>query len=224
MALEKVNYEVKVFGSHIEIIPTDKMKDNSLYEIKLNNLKTTSNQSVPDQTISFLTAFTPMYCAVTDVKTILSDMEIDDTTILYNIRAASRYADYIYEQTYHGKKIKVDKGIPFEVSEFTRFRAAKDCLLKVYMSLASDNIVSGALGDVNFKLREDVPDLSKLLKYLDEEIDKWKDAIRGYHLEGRSRMTSAIRGYHHGGINPMYGAERREPYKSVPLRMDRGVR
>ena len=91
------------------------------------------------------------------------------------------------------------------------------------MSLVTDNVVEGKLGDVTFKLRDQLPDIKKLLDYLDSEILKWLDAIQGYDLEGRAMMKTAIRGYNHGRINPMTNYEKYITPKRVPIGLNRGV-
>lgn len=222
MAIKKIDYQIKVFDNFIEIIPAEGVKDNSIYEIKLNNLKATNGTYVGSDPIKFATAMTPMYCNIIDVASLMDIVDIPEDIILYNIREASRYADYIFERKFYGKKINSNK-IPFEIKEFVRYKAAKDCMLKIYMSLVSNNVVQGALGDITFKTRDQVPDIKKLLDYLDSEIKKWYDAIEGYHSEGRAKMKTAIRGYHHGGINPMSSFEKKATPKGVPLSFNRGV-
>ena len=61
------------------------------------------------------------------------------------------------------------------------------------MSLVTDNVVEGTLGEVKFKTRDQVPDIKKILDYLDLEIGKWLDAIRGYDLEGRAKMENSYK-------------------------------
>ena len=222
MAVQKVNYDIKVFDNFIEIIPKDGMKDNSIYEIKLNGIKGVKGQYIGNQTVKFATGMDPMYCNLMDVSSLLDIVDIPEDIVLYNIREASKYANYIYETTYQHKKLKIDS-LPFAVKEFTRYKAAKDCLLKIYMSLVTDNVVEGTLGEVKFKTRDELPDLKKLLTYLDDEIKKWLDAIKGYDLEGRAKMKTAIKGYHHGGRNPRTGYEKKITPKGIPLGLNRGV-
>lgn len=222
MATERVKYQIKVFDNFIEIIPNAGVKDNSIYEIKIKGLQSISGDSVSDENIKFVTAMTPMYCNIMDVASLMDIVDVPEDIVLYNIREASRYADYIYEQTYNRKKIKPEN-ISWEIKEFTRYKAAKDCMMKIYMSLVSDNVIEGTLGEVKFKTRDQLPDVKKVLDYLDKEIKKWLDAIRGYHLEGRSKMQTAIKGYHHGGRNSMTSAESRMTPKGIPLGLNRGV-
>lgn len=223
MATEKVKFDIKVFDNFIEIIPIGGVKDNSVYEIKLKGIKGANDGSyIGDENLKVVTSMNPMYCSVMDVASLLDIVDIPEDIVLYNIREASRYALYIYEMAFPGKKLD-NKKIPFAIKEFARYKAAKDCLLKIYMSLTTDNIVEGALGDVKFKSRTQLPDIKNILNFLDAEIKKWLDAIRGYDLEGRAKMQTAIKGYHHGGRNPLTSIEKRNSPKAVPLSMNRGV-
>lgn len=228
MAVERVNYDIKVFDNFIEIIPRDGMQDNSVYEVRLKGLRALcSGDEIEDTTIKFVTAMTPMYCGIMDVASLLDIVDIPEDIVLYNIREASKYAAYIFATANKKTKpnAKIDeKNIPFAVKEFTRFKAAKDCLLKIYMSLINDNVVEGTLGEVVFKTRDQLPDIKKILEYLDSEIAKWLDAIRGFDLEGRARMQTAVKGYHHGGRrNPMTSYEKYQTPKGVPIGLGRGV-
>lgn len=228
MAIEKVKYDIKVFDNFIEIIPKDGMKDNSIYEIKLKGLRCArSGDEIDNIVVKFVSAMSPMYCGIMDVASLLDIVDIPEDIVLYNIREASKYAEYIFSTT--NKKInpnaKIDKNnIPFAVKEFTRFKAAKDCLLKIYMNLINDNVVEGTLGEVVFKTRDQLPNIKKILEYLDTEIAKWLDAIRGFDLEGRARMQTAIKGYHHGGRrNPMTSYEKYNTPKGIPIGLNRGT-
>lgn len=222
MATEKVKFDIKVFDNFIEITPKGGVKNNSIYEIRLKGVKGTNRVEVSSDIIKFATAMTPSYCSIMDVSSLMEIVDIPEDIILYNIREASRYIDYVYERVNMGKKIKANS-VPFVVKEFVRYKAAKDCLIKLYMSLIADKTIEGTLGEVKFKNRESLPDIKDLLDYLDDEISKWLDAVKGYHLEGRARMRTAIRGYHHGGINPMTTAEIRTTPKRVNIGMNRGV-
>jgi hypothetical protein len=237
--IEKVTFDVKVYDNFIEIIPKDGMKDNSLYEVKLNGLKSLEfKENIDGVNFKFVTNMSPLFCNLNDVRVLLDDIDVSEDIVLYNIREASNYANYVYDlayASYHGTSYvkehnlyhnvtKLDStNIPFAVREFTRYKAAKECLLKAYMSLATDDVVQGALGDVSWKTREQVPDIMKIIQYLDAEVSKWLEAIRGFDLEGRARMRTAIRGYNHGGINPRTYTERKITPKAVPVSMDRGV-
>lgn len=176
---------------------------------------------VNDYKIRVITAMAPMYCNIIDVESLIEIAEIPDEMILYNIREASKYADYVYKSMYESrrhKNFKIKKEInkedvPYAVKEFVRYKATKDCLMKIYMALATNKMLEGALGEVKFKVRETMPDIRKLMEYLDGEIQKWLDAIKGYDLEGRTINETAVKGYWHMYITP----------KRTPLSFNRGT-
>lgn len=218
MSVEKIDFTVKVYDNFIEIKPTAPIKDNSLYEIKFKDLKTVGGYDVDNFTHKVSTAMTPMYCSIHDVRSVFYSELITDEDILYNIRSASRFADFLLGT----KKIKL-KDVTFEVQSFVKYRALKECLLKAYMGKVELGLTEGTLGYVTFKNQGQPKDIKDLLKLLEDEIAFWKDALWGY-VEGTAKMRSAIRGYHHGGYNPYAAAERRVTPKTVPVSMNRGVR
>lgn len=249
--IERVEFEVNIIDNMLEIIPVNGVKNNSIYEISVKGLKpyikenyvdelsfTLDNSNldtsllkdkdyngayIDDVKIKFVTAMAPMYCQIIDVESLLEIVDIPSDIILYNIREASKYADYVFEAIFRNskynyqngyKEIKIDpNNVPFAVKQFVRYKATKDCLLKIYMALATNKMLEGTLGEVKFKVREEIPDLKKVLEYLDDEIQKWLDALKGYELEGRAITETAIKGYRHMYYNP----------KKVPLSMNRGV-
>ena len=223
MASEVIEFTIKSFDDMIQIIPMNGMKDNSIYEVRLKGVKAKNGTDIETPIVKFATAMSPMYCGIMDVTSLMDTMSIPDDIILYNIREASRYADYVYATAFPYKNKLDSLKLPFVVKEFTRFKAARDCLLKIYMSLVADNVIQGQLGEVVFKTRPTLPDLNNLLKYLDDEIKKWLDGIRGYNLEGRAKMQTAIRGYDCGGPNPRTSIDRMTTPKPVEISMNRGV-
>ena len=220
---KKIKTNIKIYDNYIEITPEEGMKDNSIYKINLKNVYSVNGDEYNgEEIIKITTEMTPLFCNIIDVNSLLNIDNIDEEIILYHIREASKYAEYVYEKVFKNKTINKNK-IPIAIKEFTRYKAAKECLLKIYMSLVTDNVVEGKLGDVTFKLRDQLPDIKKLLDYLDSEILKWLDAIQGYDLEGRAMMKTAIRGYNHGRINPMTNYEKYTTPKRVPIGLNRGV-
>lgn len=217
MPSEKIDFNIKYFNNYIEIIPLTEIKDNSIYEIKISNLKSLKTlENIEIDNIVFTTAMTPLFCNIIDVESLLDIIEIPEKIILYNIREASKYAEYIF-QYFNKNKILDRENIPFEVKNFTRYKAAKDCLLKIYMSLATSKLVEGTLGEIKFKGKETVPDLKKILDYLDLELKKWEDAIKGYEFEGRASMQTAIKGYRYR----QFGKATSEGLSDINLSMNR---
>lgn len=212
--MEIVKCRVLCFDNIIQIIPEDGVKDNSLYEIRLKNVKSTSGVEI-NENFKVYTKLSPVFVDVESVKSIIYGLDIPDDVILYNIREASRFAEYIKEE-------QIDENnVPFEVSQFVRYKAAYECLLRHGVSSTVSTGLSGTVGNVSFSEKETNRDISKLLGTLRDEVAKWLDEVKGYKLEGRARIKSAVRGSNSLGAikglsNPTY-------YNKTPLGVDREV-
>lgn len=187
--MERVKCNITSFDNYLEILPVNGFKDNSIYEITLNNIKDI-NGNVFSKKFTLYTKLSPIFSDINAVKSLVDEIEISDSTILYNIREASRYAEYI-----KGEKIDQDN-VPFEVSQFVKYRAAHECLLNFSIKESSTLGVSGKVGDVTFNEKETNRDISKLLKSFLDEVNKWMDAVKGYGNEGRAQMQTAVKGYY----------------------------
>lgn len=191
--MEFVDFEIIVTGSYLRIIPKEGFKDNSIYEIKLIGINSLSGDELSDD-IKLVTSLSPMYVDLYSVKTLIGDMDIPDDVILYHIREASRFADYI--------RANIDpENIPFEVAQFVRYKAAHECILRHTVNLSSTLGQKGTVGKVTFEERETTKDVSKLLDHICKEIAKWLDEVKGFKLEGRAQMKTAVRG---GSRTPGY--------------------
>lgn len=190
MVAEKYSYRIS--GNEIEIELDNGFKDNSIYEIKLNNIKSKSGDLI-SKTITFTTKIRPLYSDIFAVKSLLGDIDIEDNVILYHIKEASKFVNYIISNSDYPFKVDEDN-VPFNVSQFVKYYAAHECLLRHTVDMSSSTGISGKVGEVSFSEKETVKDISNLLKHFCSEIDKWKEDIRGYGFEGRARMTSAVRG------------------------------
>jgi hypothetical protein len=193
--MEIVKSSINVYDNIIEIVPEDGIKDNSIYEIRLKNVKDNYGNSI-NKTYNVYTKLSPVFSDINAVRTLIANIEVDDSIILYHIREASRYAEYIKGETID------ENNIPFEVSQFVKYRAAHECLLNFSISSSSSGGLTGTVGNVSFSEKESTQDLSDLLKQLEGEIAKWTDAVKGYGNEGRAKMQYAVKGYYKSTLNP----------------------
>lgn len=213
--MERVDFDIKVYDNIIEIIPKDGVQNNSIYEVRLKNLRSINGKKIIDKkTISICTALAPSYCSLDSVKVLIADCNIPDKEILFHIREASKVADYLRQGssdtvTYvNNTDIMIPRikdqvnmpenlnseGIPFEVSEYVKYKAAKDCIIKFYVGKAALAGEKGQLGDIQFEHQSKLPDISGLLKEFDEQINFWKDAVRGFGIEGRAKPKATLHG------------------------------
>lgn len=188
--MEVTKFSIELIDNVLKIIPEEGILDNSIYEIKIKGLKSLDQQKeMEDETFQICTAYTPMYTSLQAVKSLIEGLEIEDKNILYHIREASRFVDYM------GIVGKIDKDrIPYEVDQYVRYRAAHDSLLRYYIEKASSVGAKGSLGEISFDNSSSLTDISKLLNYLNGKIKEWEDALRGYKFEGRAKPAVALRG------------------------------
>lgn len=186
MAVEKVQFEIKVFDNFIEITPVGGVKDNSIYEIKLKNLKQfNGNRTLESATIKLCTAITPAYANIQAINSLVESCNIPDDIILYHIREASRFVEYITGQSY--------TSVPFEVEQYVKYKAAYECILRFQIDKASISGEKGQLGDIQFDNATKHEDISELLKTLKAEAAAWMDRLIGYKSEGRAKPLSAVK-------------------------------
>lgn len=204
--MELVEFTVKVHGNFLEIIPNDGFFDDSIYEIKLKNVYSEDGDNL-NEVVKICTKLTPLFVDIQSVKSVIDGIDVPDDVVLYHIREASRFAEYI-------KGCSIDeKNVPFEVTQFVKYKAAHESLLRHMVNLSSTTGVSGKVGEVSFSEKETTRDISKLLQYIKEEFTKWIDNIKGYQMEGRAQIQSAVKSSRHSG----------SAYESIELTYKRGV-
>lgn len=188
---KRIDFEYRVFDNYLEIIPKEPITDNSVYDIKINNLlaKDNKNKSI-STTLKIATKLSPCYCNPYSVKVLLNEFELSDIDILFFIRQASRYAEYI-----NGGPVTLDSNgnPPFEVEKFVEVKATYDALTKAYVIGNNDAGMEGTLGDLTFKNGDAISNLKKMLDTLKKDLKTWQDAIRGYKFEGRNEMKTGLR-------------------------------
>lgn len=219
MAVEKLDFTYTVDGSFITITPvqitteesTDPetgepitvttaepidILDNSQYIIQIKKLQAKDDQykTLSNFKATVTTAMDPSYCTINDVQYLSSVFNIPEEQILYTIRNASEYVDYILSAS--GSTSSGDDEEDFEKKQFTIVKTTLDCLIRAFVSKASGFGTSGTLGVIQFSDEENYSDaLATLLDYLKGLLKTWEDALKGYTLEGRAKPQSAKRSY-----------------------------
>ena len=179
-------------SDNIVIITTDTpLEDNCQYEIRLKNLRSADGKCILESfTHKVVMKLSPSYCRISDVAVLVDTFEIPESTILYYIREASRYADYIVEAAGVSSS-----DAEFAIKEFVKTKTTIDCLLKAYVNKAAGSGIKGTLGEISFENTEKyATSINDLLDSLWLRLKKWEDAIRGYDLEGRAKPKFAVRG------------------------------
>lgn len=205
--MERVSFDLKVFDNFLEIIPKGGVKPNSIYEIRLRNVKSADQKrEIEKETIVLHSKVSPAYCSINAVTSLLDGHSINEESIMYNIREASKYANYILGLNVDKEYYFEDSHQDFEVSQFVKYKAAYDCTTKYYIDMISGSGLKGTLGEVSFETPESVADISKLLSDFRTEADKWNLALQG-HKEFRAIPRSGVRGINSKSSNLDYPKE-----------------
>ena len=110
-----------------------------------------------------------------------------DDRILYYIREASRYVDFI--------SVIDPVGEPsFEVVQYVKYKTALDVILKAYIEKAAEAGTKGTLGNISFENSDSLPGIKSLLEMLRQEVKKWEDAVLGYKHTGPPKPLSTTKG------------------------------
>ena len=188
--LGAVKHRSVVDEDTIEIELLEELKHNSKYTLKLIGIENIYGEIFSNDFV-FNTQMKPMYCDLDAVTSLIGEYKIPDDVVLYHIREASKFADYIASLD---NRIIDEDNISFAVTQLVKYYAAHECLLRHTIDLSSSSGLKGTVGNVTFEERETTKDISKLLRHFCDEKDKWKDAINGYADEGRARMQTTVRG------------------------------
>lgn len=192
--MEIVSFKTRIYDNILEIIPDTAIDDNYIYEVRFKDLEA-ENGTVLSLNKKITTKLSPLFCDIDSVRVLIGGMEVDSNDILYHIREASRFAEYV-----KGSNVKEDNP-PFEVVMFTRYKAAHDCILSYSISIASATGLKGSVGDVAFEQKETTKDIGRILNHLCAELKRWEDEVKGYKLEGRAKMKTVIKG---GSVTPSF--------------------
>lgn len=185
-------FELTTTQSEIRIILEDGVKDNEVYVIQLHDVLA-KDGTTSEQTLKLVTKMRPFFSSVYAVKSLIGEYKISDEIIAFNIKEASKYAMYVINNSEYPFKIDEDD-VPFIVEQFVKYYAAHECLLRYTVELSSSTGMSGTIGNVTFNEKQTVKDITALLKHFCDEVEKWKEALKGYELEGRARVRSGVRG------------------------------
>lgn len=197
--MEVVPATLKISGNTVTVILDEaEIQDNSQYEIRLTDLKSLDGKSVLDEyKYKIVTELSPAYCNISDVAVMVDTfVDIPESMILYYIREASKYVDYINNGGSSGTgSTTSNTEITFPMREFVKTKATIDCLLKAYVNKAAGSGIKGKLGEISFENTEKyATSINDLLDDLWKRLKGWEDAIKGYELEGRAAPVYAIRG------------------------------
>jgi len=133
-----------------------------------------------------------MYVSIKDLMFLVDVYNVSENAVLYYIREASKYVDYVMENT----TTLTDSEITFAVTEFVKTKVTLDCLLREWVTISTSSSNTGTLGVISYGENDNsVNSLKNILALLKELLKKWEDALRGYENEGRAKPRYAKKGY-----------------------------
>lgn len=193
--IKNVNYEV--LDNILIVTLPDGIKDNSQYEIRVKGLRSQDGKAqLEELKYRTVTELSPSYCNISDVSILQDTFGIPENTILYYIRAASKYVDWIVENSgTAGQTAKVVE-ITVPIQNFVITKVMLDCLLNAFINKAAGAGIKGTLGKISFENTEKyASNIDDLIDELKAQLKMWLDAIRGYTLEGRAKPVWAKKSY-----------------------------
>ena len=147
---EIIETDFEIIDNLVRITTKTPLEDNCQYEISLKNFSSLDGKAALESyTYKVVTKLSPSYCKISDVAVLVDTFEIPESTILYYIREASRYADYIVEAAGVSSS-----DAEFAIKEFVKTKTTIDCLLKAYVNKAAGSGIKGTLGEISFENTE----------------------------------------------------------------------
>ena len=191
------NAEYEVLDNVLVITLPDGIKDNSQYEIRVKGLRSADGKAqLEELKYRCVTALSPSYCDISDVSMLQDTFGVPENTILYYIRAASRYADFVVENAAGTGQTTTITEVTVPIQNFVITKTMLDCLLNAFINKAAGAGIKGTLGKISFENTEKyASNIDDLLDFLKAQLKMWMDAIRGYTLEGRAKPVWAKKAY-----------------------------
>lgn len=167
-----------------EVIPKSYFENNSVYEFNIPNLKAKKG-SPTDIHVKYITSPNPSYVSLKDVSSLANGLELEDESVLYHIREASKYADYLvnkYNETNPAEPIIINKSNIqkqyFTIYMFVKYKALRDCLLDFYIKQsAKPSDIKNQAGDLLYEHTIDLSNLKELLDEIEDEYERWEKEI-----------------------------------------------
>lgn len=159
-------------------------QDNSVYEFNIPNLKA-KNGSPSNIHVKYITSPSPCFINLRDVTSLANGLQLDDESVMYHIREATRYANFLidkYNESNPAEPIAVNKynikTQHFEIYMFIKYKALRDCLLDFYIKKASEpNNIKNTTGDLSYEHDFDLSAIKELLDDIQKQYEEWEKEI-----------------------------------------------
>lgn len=199
-------FEYTIFGNRLEIKPTDGMKPDSLYEIRIKRLESVDGKKVLKYKV-FTVASEQIsnFYTLGDVNYLINVFDASDTEVLYALKEASQFAQFLLNQI-PGYENRAD--LPYLLQQFCKLRATLSLVSKHAVTTTTSGKVSGHIGNISFGATESggssssssgngAPSLSDLIKMIKAEMEIFQKLIvdPSYLTMGRAEPRVGKRSY-----------------------------
>nr|DAE31887.1 MAG TPA: hypothetical protein [virus sp. ctEQ64] len=199
-------FEYTIFGNRLELRPVGGVKPDSLYEIRIKKLESVDGKKVLKYKVyTVASEQISNFYTLGDVNYLIDVFDASDTEVLYALKEASRFAQFLLDQI-PGYENRAD--LPYLLQQFCKLRATLSLVSKHAVTTSTSGKISGHIGNISFASTEsggsssssssgNAPSLSDLIKMIKAEMEIFEKLIVDptYLTMGRAEPRTGKRSY-----------------------------
>lgn len=199
-------FEYTIFGNRLELRPVGGVKPDSLYEIRIKKLESADGKKVLKYKVyTVASEQISNFYTLGDVNYLIDVFDASDTEVLYALKEASRFAQFLLDQI-PGYENRAD--LPYLLQQFCKLRATLSLVSKHAVTTSTSGKISGHIGNISFGSTEsggsssssssgNAPSLSDLIKMIKAEMEIFEKLIVDptYLTMGRAEPRTGKRSY-----------------------------
>lgn len=199
-------FEYTIFGNRLELRPVGGVKPDSLYEIRIKKLESVDGKKVLKYKVyTVASEQISNFYTLGDVNYLIDVFDASDTEVLYALKEASRFAQFLLDQI-PGYENRAD--LPYLLQQFCKLRATLSLVSKHAVTTSTSGKISGHIGNISFGSTEsggsssssssgNAPSLSDLIKMIKAEMEIFEKLIVDptYLTMGRAEPKTGKRSY-----------------------------
>ncbi|MBB1553550.1 MAG: hypothetical protein HG453_005150 [Clostridiales bacterium] len=199
-------FEYTIFGNRLELRPVGGIKPDSLYEIRIKKLESVDGKKVLKYKVyTVASEQISNFYTLGDVNYLIDVFDASDTEVLYALKEASRFAQFLLDQI-PGYENRAD--LPYLLQQFCKLRATLSLVSKHAVTTSTSGKISGHIGNISFGSTEsggsssssssgNAPSLSDLIKMIKAEMEIFEKLIVDptYLTMGRAEPRTGKRSY-----------------------------
>ena len=199
-------FEYTIFGNRLELRPVGGVKPDSLYEIRIKKLESVDGKKVLKYKVyTVASEQISNFYTLGDVNYLIDVFDASDTEVLYALKEASRFAQFLLDQI-PGYENRAD--LPYLLQQFCKLRATLSLVSKHAVMTSTSGKISGHIGNISFGSTEsggsssssssgNAPSLSDLIKMIKAEMEIFEKLIVDptYLTMGRAEPRTGKRSY-----------------------------